>query len=105
MREQLRGYTDTPVIHCAQSNPTRLVQGRKFNSNTPTMFGMKYIAPIYARASFSRAARCTPVQMVTISITPSTQPSRVVCKYVNPKDATMIWPWFVRLFTAIRIAG
>ena len=75
-----------------------LLHGRRLSSSTPMIFGMKYTAPTYARASFNLAARCTPVQIVTISITPSTQPSRVVCRYVNPNDATMICPWLVRLF-------
>jgi hypothetical protein len=39
---------------------------------------------------FNFAAIVTPVQIVTISMTPSTQPSSVVCRAVNPKEETMI---------------
>ena len=45
-----------------------------------------------------RAARVTPVQMVTISTTPSTQPRSVVWRAVKPKEDTMICFWFVREF-------
>lgn len=52
-----------------------------------------------------RAAIVTPVQMVTISTTPSTQPRRVVCRYEKPKDETMIERWFVREFGILSSAA
>lgn len=58
----------------------------------------------HARASLYLAASVTPVQMVTISTVPSTQPSSVVWKVVKPNEATMIWRWLVRLFGTLSSA-
>lgn len=68
------------------------------------IFGMNHTAPTYARASLRRAARFTPTKIVTISITPSTHPSSVVCRGVNPNEDTIIDRWFVRLLGMLLIA-
>jgi len=87
-----------PVVHCANKSPTLLLHGRKFIKNTPIMLGTKYKNPTYARLFGIQAARVTPVQMVTISTRPSTQPKSVVWRGVNPNEDTMICLWFVREF-------
>jgi len=57
---------------------------------------MKYKNPTYARLLGIWAAILTPVQMVTISMIPSTHPRSVVCRGVNPNEETIIERWFVR---------
>ena len=44
------------------------------------------------------------IEIVTISIRPSTQPRSVVCRFENPNEAVMICRWFVRLFGTLSSA-
>ena len=56
----------------------------------PRIMGRVYRMAMYAIAFFHRETRCTPVNIVIISMEPSTHPRRVVWSVVNPKDETMI---------------
>ena len=78
-----------PTVHCANKSPTLLLHGRRFTKNIPVILGMKYKTATYARAFGIRAASVTPVQMVAITIIPSTQPKSVVWRAVKPKEDTM----------------
>ena len=56
----------------------------------PRTFGVKYMMLTYAIPFGILEASVTPVKMVTISMTPSTQPRRVVWRVVNPNWETII---------------
>ena len=82
-----------PMIHCTKRRPILLDQGKKLTRKTPKRFGMKKIAPTYARLLGIREAIVTPTHIVTISMTPSTHESKVVCRKLNPNEDTIIWRW------------
>lgn len=90
-----RGKLDnySPVIHSAKRRPILLDHGKKLIKNTPKRFGMKKIAPTYARLLGIRETILIPTHIVTISMTPSTHASKVVCKKLNPNEDTIIWRW------------
>lgn len=95
-RERTKPVVPTPVSHTEKSSPTLSVHGRKLTKKQPNTFGIMYKTPTYAMLLGMRAARVTPVQIVTISTTPSTQPRSVVWRGVKPNEETMIWRWLVR---------
>jgi hypothetical protein len=68
---------NAPVSHTENNSPTLLLHGSTFTRIVPRRFGMKYTKATQARESVL-AAMVTPVQMVTISTTPSTHPRSVV---------------------------
>lgn len=68
-----------------------LLHGKKLIRKTPRTAGTEYTAPTYARPLTILLASWTPVKIVTISITPFTHPNRVVWRFVNPNEETMIW--------------
>jgi hypothetical protein len=70
----------------------------------PNHAGTKYAEPTYALELGRRAASRTPVKIVKISITPGTQDKRVVCRAVNPNEATMSVCWFVNELGTLFIA-
>ena len=68
-----------------------MLHGKKLTRNTPRKFGKKYAAATYARPLTNLLASWTPVKIVTISTTPSTHAKRVVWRFVNPNEETIIW--------------
>lgn len=82
----------------ANSSPTLSCQGRKLTRNTPRRFGTKNNIPTHAMLFGMRDAIVTPVKIVTISTTPLTEPSSVVCNGLKPKDTMIIWIWLVSEF-------
>src|SRR6266542_5873047 len=84
--QERKGNRNPPVIQTEKSNPILFSQGKKLTKNTPRRLGIKYKNPTYARLLGILAAILTPVQMVTISMIPSTHPRSVVCRGVNPNE-------------------
>ncbi len=90
MNLHMRGMSYVLVSQTANSNPTLSCQGRKLTRNTPRKFGTKNNIPTHAMLFGMRDAIVTPIKIVTISTTPLTELSSVVCSGLKPKDTMII---------------
>ncbi len=90
MNLHARGTPYVLVSQTANSNPTLSCQGRKLTRNTPRRVGTKDDIPTHAMLFGMRDAIVTPVKIATISTTPPTVPSSVVCSGLKPKDTMII---------------
>jgi len=90
MNLRVRETSNVPVNQRANSNPTLSCQGRKLTRNTPRRLGTRNNIPTHAMLPGMCDAIVTPVKIVTISITPLTELSNVVCSGLKPKDTIII---------------